>query len=266
MWSTTICAEKPFCKAVRRESVSFIKAENDKKDKKAENDMKNHGESGGKVTAPQNKGKMNVPNTLTLSRIVAVPVLMVIFMLPESIAPFMLIRAIVGFLFILTSVTDLLDGKIAREYNLVTDFGKFMDPIADKILVTGIMLCICMRCESLKLLYFVALTVVLFREFTVTSMRLVMAKKDTVVAANIFGKIKTVFQIICVSCALLETPLYWTIGKLAEKISGKEVEFFGALMKYLPLTWITTVAMIFFTVFSGYIYIKSYWKYLDPQK
>ena len=167
---------------------------------------------------------------------------------------------IAGLLFIAIAVTDLLDGRIARKYNMVTDFGKFMDPIADKILVSGIMLCICIRCENIETLYFAALVVVLFREFAVSAMRMIMANKKTVVAANILGKLKTIFQIICISCTLLEPVLYETIEGLF--LDGKQF----ILSRILPLTWISTVLMMGFAIVSGVVYIAKYWKYLDDEQ
>ncbi len=203
--------------------------------------------------------KWNIPNKLTLARMIAAPINMVLLMIPESVMPFILTSFIAGIVFILTSITDMLDGKIARKYNMITDFGKFMDPIADKIMVAGMMLCICVRCENIRLLYFVATAVVIFREFAVTSMRMIMAKNNTVVAANKLGKIKTVSQTVCISCALFEPAIYYAISRLF--LDGEAF----VLEKYLPLTWISTVLMIIFTVISGVTYIVKYWKYLDPE-
>ncbi len=199
--------------------------------------------------------KWNTPNKITFARILAVPINMVILMLPESVLPFIVTRGIAGIVFIITAFTDMLDGRIARKYNLVTDFGKFLDPIADKIMVTGVMLCIIMRCEELRYLFFIATFVVIFREFAVTSMRLIMANNNTVIAASKIGKIKTVVQIVSIACALLEPVLYHLLG-----ISDIEV------FKYLPLTWVSTLLAILFTVISGVDYIAKYWKYLDPEK
>lgn len=199
--------------------------------------------------------KWNVPNKITFARILAVPINMIILMLPESVLPFMITRAIAGFVFIITAFTDMLDGKIARKYGLITDFGKFLDPIADKIMVTGVMLCIMMRCEEIRYLFFVAIFVIIFREFAVTSMRLIMAGNNTVIAASKIGKVKTVMQIVSIGCALLEPVLYHILG-IADV----------AVFKYLPLTWISTVLAVLFTVISGVDYIAKYWKYLDPEK
>lgn len=204
--------------------------------------------------------KWNIPNKLTFARIIAAPINMAILMIPDSLLSFEITRFIAGIVFILTSITDMLDGKIARKYNLITDFGKFMDPIADKIMVSGMLLCICIRCENLKYLYFIATAVVIFREFAVTSMRLVLANENVVVAANKLGKIKTVLQIVCISCALIEPVLYSAIEGLFPKIE------LSLLSSVLPLTWVSTVLMIVFTVLSGVTYISKYWKHLDPEK
>lgn len=210
---------------------------------------------------------MNLPNKLTIIRIISIPFFIVFavydfFPFDEGYADW-LSRAIAALLFIGASVTDFLDGHIARKHNLITDFGKFMDPLADKFLVLGSMFALCMSSftfayndlfvydfcvspEMLRHLFFWGAIIVLFRELAVTSMRLVVAKSGVVVAANMLGKIKTNMQIICVSTVLLEPVV-------------------------LPfcrgwLSLITIVLMAFFTLWSGLNYILSYWKYLDTEK
>ena len=132
---------------------------------------------------------MNLPNKLTLGRIILVP-LMVAALLIDF--PFNNLVALI--IFAAASITDLLDGKIARKQNLVTDFGKFADPLADKILVLATLLCFVQNgyCDC------VAVIIVLFREFSVTSIRLIAASSGEVIAANIWGKAKTVSQMIAI--------------------------------------------------------------------
>lgn len=132
---------------------------------------------------------MNLPNKLTLGRIILVP-----FFVAALLIPFPFHNIIALLLFIAASITDTLDGKIARKMNLITDFGKFADPLADKILVLSALLCFIQLgwCDC------VAVIIVLFREFAVTSIRLIASAKGEVIAANMWGKVKTVSQIVAI--------------------------------------------------------------------
>ena len=201
--------------------------------------------------------KMNLPNKLTVLRMIMVPVFVVVMMISNAIW-----ADIVGVaLFAAASLTDMLDGKIARKYNLVTDFGKLMDPLADKFMVIGALTAIVYRVIYSKLLltlFAIALLVVIFRELAVTSLRLVASSSSgVVVAANMLGKIKTVTQIVCVVAALVEPVIYdgLVFGEAASWIP-----------KYPPLTLTFCALMIVFTVWSGINYFIGMWKYLDPQK
>ncbi len=138
---------------------------------------------------------MNTPNKLTILRMVLVPIFMVIYMV-EAI-PYH--TAIAAVLFILASVTDWLDGYLARKNNLVTNFGKFMDPLADKLLVTGALLCLMER----DLVSFWIVMLIIAREFIVSGLRLVAVTKGIVIAAGKLGKLKTVLQLIAISAAIL---------------------------------------------------------------
>lgn len=133
---------------------------------------------------------MNLPNKLTVLRVLLIPVIMV-FLLVEIIPYRWLIG---GLCFGAASLTDMLDGKIARKRNLITDFGKLMDPVADKMLIMSTLICFVQAniCGAW------VVVVILFREFLVTSMRMIAADKGKVIAANIWGKIKTVTQMIAV--------------------------------------------------------------------
>lgn len=201
---------------------------------------------------------MNLPNKLTVLRILMVPLFMAVMILPEAWVPAALSQLLGVFLFIAASLTDMLDGKIARKYNLVTDFGKFMDPLADKFMVIGAMMVILYRYDAIRPVFIWAAILVIFRELAVTSMRLVVSgSSGIVVAANMLGKIKTVTQIVCVCTVILE-PLIYTLP------------FMGFLPVWwvdaLPLTYLSIVVMAVFTAWSGINYIAAYWKYLDPQK
>ena len=208
--------------------------------------------------------KMNLPNRLTVLRLCLVPVLLIVGMLPDSIIPFYLSCLICAVLFILTAITDMLDGKIARRDNLITDFGKFMDPIADKFMVIGALFVILHKFPNLRTVMIFVLLVVVFRELAVTSMRLVVSTgSNIVVAANMLGKIKTVSQIVAISTVFLEPVVQLLTRQIAELITEKNLVWRTDI---LPLTWLSLAFASFMTVWSGLNYIKAYWKYLDPQK
>ncbi len=208
--------------------------------------------------ADKKKG-MNLPNKLTVLRIILVPVFLVIMMLPDSVLSWQASGLIGVAIFIVASLTDMLDGKIARKYNLVTDFGKLMDPLADKFMVIGALTAIVYRAGGLmRTLFTVALLVVIFRELAVTSLRLVVASTGVVVPANMLGKIKTVTQIICVAAAFIEPVLY--------TVPASERILPSWFADYPPLTVGACALMIVFTVWSGVNYFVGLWKYMDPQK
>ena len=202
------------------------------------------------------KTKMNLPNKLTVLRLILVPVIMVVMLLPLKTIPYGVISALI---FGAASYTDMLDGKIARRDNLITDFGKFLDPLADKFMVIGAMMMLIFRYDgALQICLTIAATVVVFRELAVTSIRLVASGSGVVVAANMLGKIKTVSQIIFILCALLE-PVIFEGAAIA---SGMDLVKYD----YHVLTYLSMAISTFFAVLSGVNYLKSYWKFLDPEK
>ncbi len=208
--------------------------------------------------------KMNLPNKLTVLRLCLVPVLLLVGMLPDRIIPFYLSCLICAVLFIGTAVTDMLDGKIARRDNLITDFGKFMDPIADKFMVIGALFVILYKFDNLRLVMIFTLLVVVFRELAVTSMRLVVSTgSNIVVAANMLGKIKTVSQIVAISTVFLEPVVQLAARQIGEVIVGHPLLWRTDI---LPLTWASILFSLVMTVWSGLNYILAYWKYLDPEK
>ena len=199
---------------------------------------------------------MNLPNKLTVLRLILVPVIMVVMLLPLNTILWGVLSALI---FGAASLTDMLDGKIARKHNLITDFGKFLDPLADKFMVIGAMMMLIFRFDGiLQVCLTVAATVVVFRELAVTSIRLVASGSGVVVAANMLGKIKTVSQIVFILCALLEPVIF----EAASIVSGMD------LVKYdfHVLTYVSMAVSTFFAVLSGINYLKSYWKFLDPEK
>lgn len=182
---------------------------------------------------------MNLPNKLTIGRIVLVP-----FLVAALLIDFPLNNLAALLIFAIASVTDLLDGKIARKNNLITDFGKFADPLADKILVLAALLCFVQSgyCDC------IAVIIVLFREFAVTSIRLIAASKGKVVAANIWGKAKTVSQMIAV-IAIMVLQIVIDITQLTNSYSADLAAAFWIVNEIL--LWISTV----FAIISGIIYI-----------
>lgn len=182
---------------------------------------------------------MNLPNKLTLGRIILVP-----FFVAALLIPFPLHTLAALLLFIAASVTDLLDGKIARKNHLVTDFGKFADPLADKILVLSALLCFVQLgwCDC------VAVIVVLFREFAVTSIRLIAASKGKVVAANIWGKVKTVTQMVAIITILVLRSAGDIVSLTIGAVPMMNTAFY---ITGECLIWISTI----FAIISGVIYI-----------
>ncbi len=152
---------------------------------------------------------MNLPNKLTMFRVILIPFFIVFLMVPQIPAG----KWIALFIFIVASLTDLLDGKIARKYNLVTNFGKFMDPLADKLLVCSALICLI----ELSRIPSWMVVIIIAREFTISGFRTVAADNGVVIAASYFGKFKTTFQMIAVclmiadigALALLTTVITW---------------------------------------------------------
>lgn len=139
---------------------------------------------------------MNLPNKLTMLRVLLVPVFMVFAALAGYGTPAFNpgVMLVAGIIFALASITDFLDGYLARRDNMVTSFGKFMDPLADKMLTTAAF--IYMLADGVC--HPVVLALILFREFAVAGVRMIAAESGTVIAANIWGKIKTVLQMLTV--------------------------------------------------------------------
>ena len=206
---------------------------------------------------------MNLPNKLSLMRMILVPIFMIVLVLPDTVLPLWLSALIGAVIFIVASVTDCLDGKIARKYNLITDFGKLIDPLADKFMVIGALIMILYRAQMHRALFVLALTVVVFRELAVTAMRLITATKSGVaVPANMLGKIKTVSQIVFVIAALIEPLIYPTAEVIVQVVP---MTWLACLSDILPLTLASGIVMAFFTVWSGVHYIVSLWKYIETK-
>lgn len=197
------------------------------------------------------KKSMNVPNTLSLIRALLVPVFVATLLFMRNIPYWCCIVPTI--VYILTGLTDMLDGKIARKYNLVTDFGKFIDPLADKFMVIGsaIAILVWMMLNgdvTLALVFVWVVLVILLRELGVTSLRLVVAgKSGIVVAASMLGKIKTVSQMVGTVIILIE-PI---------------IPFFK---ENHILSYVCMAVMAFTTLFSGWDYLKAYLPHISTNE
>ena len=143
---------------------------------------------------------MNLPNKLTTLRVIMIP-FFVFFLLWQNGENYTF-RMIALALFIIASLTDLLDGKIARKYNLVTNFGKFMDPLADKLLVCSALICLI----ELNALPAWMVIIIISREFIISGFRLIASDNGVVIAASSWGKFKTTFQMVSVVLLILAIP------------------------------------------------------------
>ena len=146
---------------------------------------------------------MNLPNKLTIARMVMVPLFMIALLINTPVS-----RIIATVIFALASLTDMLDGQIARKYNMVTNFGKLMDPLADKVLTAAAMICLV---ELGDLAAWIAV-VIIFREYLITGLRSVAASENIVVAANIWGKVKTVCQMIALMLLMVKPQVVALCG------------------------------------------------------
>lgn len=189
--------------------------------------------------------QMNLPNKLTVARVVLVPFF--IFFLLTDIVPMSSLWALA--VFALASITDALDGHIARSRNLVTNFGKFLDPLADKVLVISALVCF----VDMDLAGAVPVIIIIAREFMVSGLRLVTAGEGVVVAAGIWGKLKTAFTMVAIVVILLFAVIF---GK-----DSSSYEMWVTAVEQ-ALIWISTAL----TVISGAIYLNGYKSYINTDK
>ncbi len=198
--------------------------------------------------------KLNLPNTLSLLRVLMVPLFMAaVVFLPqrgESFLATLGLCAVPAALFGLTAYTDHLDGKIARKYNLITDFGKFIDPLADKFMVFGALIAILVSRPDIAPLFVWVAAIIMLRELAVTSLRLVVASSaGKVVAASFWGKAKTATQCVAILLILLEPAILYA------------AEGFPPVCSYVAM-----LAMLITTVGSGIDYLRVYMPYIDTNK
>ena len=170
---------------------------------------------------------MNLPNKLTICRVILIP-FFVFFML----APYFPDNGkyIAVAIFIIASLTDMLDGKIARKYNLVTNFGKFMDPLADKLLVCSAMICLVATGQLASWI----VIIIISREFIISGFRLIAADNGIVIAASYWGKFKTVFQMLMIIVLILD-------------IQNAGFQVLGVILTYVALV-LTVVSLIDYIV------------------
>ena len=204
---------------------------------------------------------MNLPNKLTLFRILLVPVMVIIsfFDIPGSFLGIPTTMWILDLIFVIASITDKLDGYLARKNNQVTNFGKFLDPIADKILVVAAMI---LFVEMGRLPAWIPIIVV-FREFAVSGYRLIAVQNSgKVIAANVWGKLKTVTQMIAIILMFLTTHPYFAFAFRAkteqEALTNSVLTYMatGDFIINILASVFMTVSVIA-TIFSGYEYLKG---------
>ena len=198
-----------------------------------------------------------MPNKLTLLRVAIAPVFL-IFLLWESLPHNFMIANVI---FIIASITDLIDGKLARKHGLITDFGKFLDPLADKVLV----LCALVGLVELNIISAWFCVIILTREFLVTSLRLVAVTGGEVIPASKWGKAKTITQITAIITILtLQEVLY--ILSLPELIPATKgfLPIAGSIVDVMIPCMMIVVTVL--TIISGIMYIVSHKSYIDVTK
>ena len=209
---------------------------------------------------------MNLPTKLTLSRIVIVVVMLIglftcdilymagILNMP-TLGPVNVAYLICFVLFIIASITDALDGKIARKYNLVTDMGKFLDPVADKLLVNLTLIYLSLPhfgLDKQAIIPLFCVIIMIGRDLIIDAFRLAAASKGSILAANIFGKLKTVFQMIAIPMVFLNS---WPFAY-----------FDGDWNNYLRICNIAVYLATAMSLLSLIIYLKQNWHILTEEK
>lgn len=182
---------------------------------------------------------MNTANKITILRILMIPVFMIVLLI-DRIPYNDLIAALI---FVAAAATDGVDGYVARKYNQITDFGKFIDPLADKLLVATALICLV---DMGRIASYMAV-IIIAREFIVTSLRIVAISKGVVIAADMTGKIKTVIQIIATVIVLVFPADRFLI-------CGFSAGYIAMLIATL------------FTIYSGVVYLKNNWELIADNK
>lgn len=173
----------------------------------------------------------NLANKLTLLRILAAPVIVLLLYFPNRVS-----CVVAAAVFVLASLTDMVDGIVARRQNMVTNFGKFLDPLADKLLIGSVLIML----ADLQWVPAWIVVVIVCRELTVTGLRAAAMEQGMVLAADRFGKLKTILQTVALIPLILHFPLF-----------GLDLEGLGGVLLYLAL---------FMTVFSGANYLYNFYR------
>jgi len=192
---------------------------------------------------------MNLPNKITISRIFLIPIIIIILSIPldwgvwdignQSLP---VVHFVAGILFLIASLTDFLDGYYARKYNLITNMGKFLDPLADKLLVSAAFI----LAVELNLAPAWIIILIISREFAITGFRLVASGEGIVLAASSMGKLKTVFQILAVALLLLHNFPFSYVG--------------------IPVDMIVLYIALILTIWSGVEYFIKNWHVMRDSK
>lgn len=177
------------------------------------------------------KLELNVANQLTIVRIVAIPLYLLVLYINKDWS-----NVAATIIFILAGVSDFLDGYIARKYNMITDLGKILDPIADKILVAAALIALI----DLDRLYWWIAVIMLARDFTMEALRNLAASKGIIIAAGIWGKLKTTFQMVAIG--MISFKNVWL---------GINWYILGQVLMYVAL---------FLSLYSAYVYFRDYFK------
>lgn len=203
--------------------------------------------------------KMNLPNKLTMLRILLVPIFVVFMALPqEYIWP----KYVALGLYIIAAATDFADGKISRKYNLITDFGKIMDPLADKLLISSAFIML----AGLGVIPAYIAVIIVFRDFFANSIRMFGADKNVVIAASLSGKIKTAAELIAVPFAILDSAISSNGGLFAFIDPSKALSLsVFSLAINIFMTVLILVAVIA-TLWSLVDYTLKFKKYIDVEK
>ncbi|MEW9676649.1 CDP-diacylglycerol--glycerol-3-phosphate 3-phosphatidyltransferase [Lentibacillus sp. L22] len=192
---------------------------------------------------------MNIPNRITLSRICLIPIFIILLSVPfhwgewqmgETVLP--VVDFVAALLFIVASTTDWIDGNYARKHHLVTNLGKFLDPLADKLLVSAALILL----VEMDLAPAWVVIIIISREFAVTGLRLVAAGEGIVLAASKLGKLKTVTQLVAIILLLLHN--------------------FPFAFVNFPFDMVMLYVALFFTILSGYDYFAKNWNVMRDSK
>ncbi len=201
-----------------------------------------------------------LPNYITIFRMIMVIIVLIVLLVPWNnfftipmLGDISLVYLVAFFIFVIASISDYFDGYLARKYHLVSNFGKFMDPIADKMLVNSLLIVLLLNqahSPNHMTVPLIAVIIMIARDLVVDGLRLVASERNIVLAANIFGKLKTVFQMVAISLVLLND---WPFTLI-----------YGSQIKYVSLVLIWLAAAT--SLLSGIIYVAKNFQVLKENK